>query len=399
MKTAEQFRRSIGTADENFVMGIRQTLMELEREEEKPVKKKISLGLVLAMAIMLLTVTAVAAAQWGILDFADKYGEKADPDRLVTEMDQGVYKVENTYVKPGESELVDVKLEEILYEDGWLYAAMMVKPKQEKTMVIADEMQEISEQTNTWFLNAMGKIQDINEPGSMKLFAGDNDVDAELSVKEYADSKGFDHVVRVALGSFIKHADYELLEDGSLRMIVQMEYNYNFKENNPKFMVKAWIPLQVLQYDDDGKITDVYECEQLDVQVIGPLVMDSRTKVSIPEDAHQIEGYRGYIERVYVTPISDTEVSVIIQMDAQKRHYGVTQMSGPVVVILDENGEALYECDLYTDIDSMELLTGDRIQHNIVMPAAGLSEDKITIRLQSWRNSNTIYDEYTYTLE
>ena len=398
MKTAEQFKHSIGKADEAFVHGIRQTLAELECKEEKPVKKKISMGLVLAAAIMLLTVTAVAAGQWGILDFIKEHGQAADPERLVTEMDQETYKVENTYARPGESELVDVALEEILYEDGWLYAAMLVIPKQENTLVIADEMQT-KEVNGERYLSAMGTIRDIHEPGSMKLFAGNEDVDAAQSVKEYADSKGFDRVVRVALGMFIENADYELLEDGSLRMIVQMEYNYNFKENHPKFMVRAWIPLQVITFDEEGKLGDVYACEQLDVQAVGPMVLDGRTKASIPEDAHQIEGYRGYIEGVYVTPISDTETSVILRLDQQKRHYGVTQMSGPVVVILNEKGEVLHEEHLYTKIENMELLTGDRIKHNIVLPSAGLAEDKITIRLQSWRNYNIIYDEYTYTLK
>ena len=56
MKTAEQFRKSIGGADEAFVRGIRQTLCELQCEEEQPVKKKISLSLAIAMTIMLLTV-------------------------------------------------------------------------------------------------------------------------------------------------------------------------------------------------------------------------------------------------------------------------------------------------------------------------------------------------------
>lgn len=398
MKSAEDFRKDFGETEESFRLSVCQTLRTLECKEEKPVKRKISMGLVLALVTMLLTVTAVAAGQWGILDFAKEHGEAADPQRLVTQMDQGTYKVENTYARPGESELVDVELEEILYEDGWLYAAMLVTPKQEKTLVIADEMQT-KEVNGERYLSAMGTIRDIHEPGSMKLFAGNDDVDAEMSVREYADSKGFDRVVRVALGTFIKHADYNLLADGSLRMIVQMEYNYNYKENNPRSMVQAWIPMQVITYDEAGKLGDVYACEQLDVQAVGPMVEDGRTKASIPEDAHQIEGYRGYIEGVYVTPISDTETSVILRMDQQKRHYGVTQMAGPVVVILDEKGEVLHEEHLYTKIENMEVLVGDRIQHNIVMPSEGLAEDKITIRLQSWRNHTIVYDEYTYTLK
>ena len=398
MKTAEDFRRSIGGADASFHRLVDQALSSLDSEEEKPVKRKISLGLAMALMVTLLTVTALAAGSWGIVDFARKHGENADPGRLVTRMDQGTYKIVNTMQVDDASELVDVKLEEILYEDGWLYAAMMVTPKQEKTLVIADEMQT-REVGGERYLSALGTIRDICEPGSMKLFAGNEHVDAAQSVKEYAHSKGFDHVVRVALGMFIKHADYQLLEDGSLRMIVQMEYDYNFKENNPRSMVQAWIPLQVMQYDEDGKLGDVYEGEHLDVQALGPMVTDTRTRASVPEDAHQIEGYRGYIESVYVTPVSDTETSVIIQMDRQTRHYGVMQMAGPVVVILDENGEVLHEEHLYTKVENMEHLAGDRIRHNIMMPGAGLSEDKITIRLQGWRNHTIVYDEYTYTLE
>ena len=396
MKTAEQFRKSVGTADGCFRGMIAQTLSDLEHKEEVPVKKKMSMGLALAMAMMLLAAGALAATRWGILDFAKEHSQQPDANRLVTEMDQGVYRVQNTYVRPGESELIEVKLEELLYEDGWLYAAMKVTPKQEKTLVIADEMQETSTQTGEIFLNALGKIQDINEPGSMKLFAEDT----ALSVKEYANAKGFDHVVRVALGMMIKHAEYRLMEDGSLRMIAQMEYNYNQPEDKPESMVQAWIPMQVLQYDENGKLPDVYEgCEYLDVQAVGPLMVDERTKTSIPEDAHQIEGYRGYIESVSVTPVGEDQVCVVIQLDQQKRHYGVTQMSGPVAVILDESGNKLHECHLYTDIDSMDYLAGDRVRHSMVMPAVGLEEGRITIRLQSWRNHTIIYDEYTYTLK
>ena len=230
MKKAEEFRKAFGETEGSFRYCVRQTLDGLMQKEEETVKKKISVSLVLVMVLVLLgAVGAFAATQSGLLDFARQHGEQLDSDRLVTQMDQGVYKVKNTYLNAGKSELVDVKLEELLYENGWLFAAMKVTPKQAKTMVIADEMQELSTQTGEVYLNALGKIRDINEPGSMERFAGDNDVDARQSVKEYADSMGFEHVVRVATGTFIKHAEYQLLEDGSLRMIVQMESPYRRK--------------------------------------------------------------------------------------------------------------------------------------------------------------------------
>lgn len=403
MKTANDFRRSIGDADAAFAGMIRQTLGDLQCKEEKPVKKKISTGLVLAMVIMLLTVGAVAAGQWGILDFIKEHGEQGAEDMLVTQPKQDVNKrllVSGYDAKLEGSSLVDITVEEAMYNDECMYVAMTVRPKQEKTLVIGADMQKIREDGMVT-LNIMGSIRDISEPGSMQ-FAQDADIALEASVKEYAQAHGFENVVRVGVLMQVRRIDYELLEDGSLRMIVQIEDVYHtVKEGYPDQINWFEFPVDVVQYDENGLMPeDDNAHEYVEVWMEGMFKKDSRTRSSVPEDAHQIEGYRGYIESVSVTPISDAQASVIIQLDKQNQHFGVTHMAGPVVVVLGENGETLFEYELYRDIESMHYFRDmNHVQHNIVMPREGLQEDKITIRLQSWRNHNIIYDEYTYTLE
>ncbi len=402
MKTATDFRRALGEPDERFRYVVRQTLMDLECEEETPVKKKISLGLLLAVVMVLLSVGAYAASQWGILAFADKYGQAADPDQLITQTHQ---EVQRMLIPHGHnnlfstSDLLNITVEEILYDDGFLYAALLIEPKQEKTLVIADELQKIHKETESWYLSYEGRIPDINAPGSMKYLAGGNPEVAEKSVKEYAQEHGFEQVVRFSLHHFIQHADYELMENGSLRMIAQMEYHHQAKENHPDEIMSVTLPTSTLQYTENGQLPDASAQEHLDIQITGPIYTDSRSKHSLPQDAHDIAGYRGYIQSVSVTPLSETMASVILQIDQQKRHYGVDQMAGPVVVILGENGEELFTYHLYTELDSMDFLAGDVVRHNILMPREGLREDAITIRLQSWRNHTIIYDEYTYTLQ
>ena len=91
MKTAEDFRNSFGKPDEGFRCCIRQTLTELQCEEELPVKKKMSWGLVLAVVIIVLTAGAFAASQFGIIDFARKYGEPVDESRIITQVDQSIF--------------------------------------------------------------------------------------------------------------------------------------------------------------------------------------------------------------------------------------------------------------------------------------------------------------------
>lgn len=410
MKTAEDFRRSIGCADDAFAQGVRRTLDEMMREEDKPVKKKMSLGLALALIITLVTVTALAASRWGILDFARQHGEEADPTRLVTVTDQDVYKLQTIdkqavrgvgqaveWVRGG-SELVEVELEELLYDDGWLYAAMLVKPLEEGCMVIGDEMQSEPDITDACYLSPRFGLQDITQPGSMARYADAAGVDPALSVREYADSLGFDKVVRLSLCMLIRHADYELLPDGSMRMLVQMEYNHTPRGEFPDQIMHAFIPLMVTEYGADGLLAAPEEAESLELEIRSVIRRDSRSRVSIPEDAHQIEGYRGFVEQVIVTPMEDGRVSVVLQLDQQSRHFGVMQMSGPVVVILDADGRELHREELYRSIDKMQHFVDGRVMHNIVMPGDETAMDSITIRLVSWRNETIVYDEHTYTL-
>ena len=358
---------------------------------------------VLLMVFLLGGIVALAAERLGILSFAKERGEAVTPDHLITQEQLAhmtEYRLSAPYLKEGTSQFVQFEPEEMLYEDGWLYMTMTVKPKQENTMIFADELQRYDEQRREMGLSITGNIQDINQPGTMKAFAEKLGISPEMSVKEYAESKGFDQVLRLAVSSFVKHTDYELMEDGSLRMIVQAAYSPYFPPNYPKELYDVWVPLQVVAFGADGLLpAEDKFFEHIELHVSGPFMVDSRSRVSIPEDEHDIEGYRGRIESVRVTPISDDTAAVIIQMDEEKRAYGETVMSGPVVVILDKNGEVLKEATLYRNIDDMRTLADGRVIHNILVPWDRLPEEKITIRLHSWNNHNIVYDEYTYTLQ
>lgn len=125
MKTAEDFRRELGEAEESFARCVRQTLMDCECEEEKPVKKKISMGLVLAAAIMLLTAGALAAGAWGIISFLEGQGKTAAEDQLL----------ELQAVTYGEN-MVRINIEEGFYESGQLYLAVTAKPLIANTLVV-----------------------------------------------------------------------------------------------------------------------------------------------------------------------------------------------------------------------------------------------------------------------
>ena len=69
MKTAEDFKRAIGPADEVFSLRVRQTLARLQAEEEKPMKKKITPVLAIVLALLLASTAYAAAVESGWLHY------------------------------------------------------------------------------------------------------------------------------------------------------------------------------------------------------------------------------------------------------------------------------------------------------------------------------------------
>ena len=75
MKTAQDFRRALGPADEGFENVMRQTLSRLEREE-KPMKRKMSLSLALALILIALSLATALAAGLGVFGRLSAYSPK-----------------------------------------------------------------------------------------------------------------------------------------------------------------------------------------------------------------------------------------------------------------------------------------------------------------------------------
>ncbi len=385
MKTAEQFKHSIGKADEAFVHGIRQTLAELECKEEKPVKKKISMGLVLAAAIMLLTVTAVAAGQWGIVSFLEERGKVPENGVLLTEMPPQASQAD---------ELVRVTIEEALSDGERLYLAVTAKALKDKTLVVP-------------------YVNDIAAEGSLSVM-NNPDYDKTLSVQEYAEKQGCDYVVTLFMHEQVVHtmsnqskdeftgleyAYYDHMEDGTLRMILQYGYEVDKDYGYPERLDMVALGFVPWEYSAESRWMLTHDSSQV-VNVMADLAffISEETRRSINEDAHDIVGYRGAVEYVTFTPYNDEEVAVSILVDMTKLENDETWMSGPDYVLVDEAGNPLCKVELAYGYDVFVGQGEPKLYHGTI-PAEFMREDKVTIRLQSWRNYNIIYDEYTYTLK
>lgn len=385
MKTAEQFRNSIGKADEAFVQGIRQTLRSLECEEEKPVKKKISMGLVLAAAIMLLTVTAVAAGQWGIVSFLEDRGMTPENGVLLTEMPPQASQAD---------EMLRVTIEEALSDGERLYLAITAKAVKDKTLVVP-------------------YVNDIAAEGTLSVM-NNPDYDKTLSVKEYAQTHGYDYVLSLFMNEQIvqtlsnqskdqftglEYAYYDHMEDGTLRMILQYGYEVDEDYGYPERLDMVSIGFVPWEFSAENGWMPTHDSSQV-VNVMADLAfyVSEETRRSVNEDAHDIVGYRGAIEYVAFTPYTEEEAAVSILVDMSKQENDAYWMTGPDYVLVDDEGKALCKVDMAYGYDVFVGGGEPQLFHGTI-PAEYMPEDKVTIRLQNWNNKNIIYDEYTYTLK
>lgn len=370
-----------------------------------------TLAIVLALLLGLMGM-AYAANYTGILDFAKEHKEKVEPAYLIDNLEKSEYSMEDPrfvydssrgYVwTVSESELVEVELEELLFDEGWMYAVMTVNPRQKNTMVIGTDLKRVDEKTGEVQLHLLGGLDDITEPGSMKKYVPKGDAHSQLSVQEYAQKMGFEQVVRVALSREMKHVDYTLMEEGSLRMIAQMKDPFQKNTEYSEHLRKVSLCLTAVQYDESGRMPMAAEAQEIvNVQFIGPAFVDSRTRKSIPEDSHYLKGFRITMDRVIVVPINDDEVNVILRIKEDRYGQDLRNLKGPIAMIMSETGDALYEYALEWDrIDQEAMLYYEEgVQFRITMPREGLTDDKITIRLHNAQNRKIVYDKYTYTLK
>lgn len=123
MKTAQDFRRALGPADEGFENVMRQTLSRLEREE-KPMKRKMSLSLALALILIALSLATALAAGLGVFGRLSAYSPKltiieqdAQPNDAAISLPAG---------KKGEIP-VDFSVEQSFYDGKELYVSYALR--------------------------------------------------------------------------------------------------------------------------------------------------------------------------------------------------------------------------------------------------------------------------------
>lgn len=393
MKKAEDFRKAFGETDERFCYCVRQTLDGLVQREEEPVKKKISLGLVLAMVLVLLTVTgAMAAGNWGILGYLEQQGKTPTQEML------DINAPETVYFNNGH-DLVTMTVDEGLYEEDMLYLALTVKPLEESTLVVPRPADAKTYRTDEMTMNAA---------------MGTNAYAEGLTVLDYARQKGFQHVVlletpTVALGSLtpvaedtihVNAAVYDLLEDGSLRMILQKRFVYKEDYRFPEKVEQVTIAASGYKSnvaDNGAWLFGVGHIALVDYK----LFQSDLTRRSVADDAHDIVGYRGYVNSVSITPY-DGFAAVTIRMNRTKLESDHSWMSGPNWAVLDEAGNRLCYVDIKLSYPIYEDLRNNvynefwygtiPLEH---MPAG----DTFTLQAENWNNKNVIYDTYTYTLD
>ena len=297
MKTAEDFRKSIGKADEDFLQGIRQTLTVLEWEEEQPVKRKISMGLVLAVMVMLVTVTALAAGSWGILDFIREQGKKPAEYKLVMQVPQEI----------SGSHWVDMTIDEAMVDGGKAYLAMTVKPKTENTIIVP-------------------RVMNIAVPGGMAVMNNPAH-DMNLSVKEFAESRGFEKILgfRPPMGLSLvglKNAKYESMEDGSLRCMLEYDFAPEEETFPEQRLLHIWEVIVVEYREDDISPDHIRVSPSQNLQILAELQVNisPQTRKSREANAHELAGYDSTIDYMTVTPREDGGVQFTMMVDTDGRH-------------------------------------------------------------------------------
>lgn len=373
MKTAEDFRRSLGVADAAFEQLVRRTLTELEYEEVRPVKKKISMGFALAAALVLLAVTALAAGSWGIVNYLQEKGQEPPVFKLVRDIPQ----------QQGFSRLADVSIDEVLIDGGKVYLAMTVQPKTEKTLVIP-------------------KVENLAVPGGMAVL-NNPEYDAAMSVRDFAKSRGFENIVGVTLEESeifkgLNNASYQVLEEGTLRCL--LEYSYAGGKSFPEERIWMFLNVLLLNYrgDDTGVNHVVISDEEwFQVQVELPLNIRQETKRSQAADAHDIVGYKGFIEHITMTPMEDGSVQYTMLMDMNDEEETVIRF--PTATLLDENGQQVF----WLNGRRYNMGISNKQLFECTIPAehaAVALADKVTIQFQELTGEEPLNrDTYTYTME
>lgn len=135
-------------------------------------KKKLSIGFAVALALVLMSVTAMAAAGlWGVIDFANLYGTKlldSAADTVQTDIPQ----------QGGQTTWANFTLRELVCDGQAAYMVFDVTPADEHTLLV---------------------FADVTPDSEAQMLS--NDYPADMTVAEWAASKGYTNIVQVSIGN------------------------------------------------------------------------------------------------------------------------------------------------------------------------------------------------------
>lgn len=204
MKTADDFKRAIGSADEAFSACVRRTVAQLIANEEEPGVKKLHTGLVVGFVLLLMSTIAIAAAaKWGVLDFlTERSGGGAPLPETAGFVETDIAQ------RGGHTDCATIALREAVYDGNAVYMVLEAKPTSDDILLIGPDAMPDDRMVNfgTQFTEQDGTLSDYAVAHNKSRLVW-------LSLGDRATQEGLDGVVDAV--------DYLLEEDGTLVFMVK----------------------------------------------------------------------------------------------------------------------------------------------------------------------------------
>lgn len=193
------------------------------------------------------------------------------------------------------------------------------------------------------------------------------------------------------------------LEDGTLRMLVQAGYRPNDSVRYPQRIEYIRMSSYNHEYSVDGDGNPNWaEQEGVSVRYAFKLFDSGKEYTSIPEDTHDVVGYRGSIEYVSIMPYDDGTATIGVMVNEKEIQKGDLWMSRIRMEVLDEEGNVLGDA---VEIAVDSIFAGREARRTHALYLASISakyipmDGSFTLRLQNANNPAYVYDVYTYTMK
>ena len=191
------------------------TLLAMDGKEQKPVmKRKIPAAVVFALLVVAMCTVALAAAgKWGILDFVGRYA--TIPEDAMNYMESDVASFEN--------EVVNVNIRELYYDGRTLRFMADVTPKDETALLVGTDCM-LSDNWQNLF-RPLGGEWDEEDERTIRDVLKEKEYETALNTNVWIVEES---VGRVVAGSM----DYTLVEDGTLTIFRQIEFENDLDERD-----------------------------------------------------------------------------------------------------------------------------------------------------------------------